>query len=465
MSFRLRAFAVIPLVVGVAGFVYAVSEESSSRPTEQEAGSGAVAVGNTRFCPGIPAGDLADGGFITIANTADIASEARITWLGPSGRQTKTVTVEPHTSTDVIAENVDRVASAIVELDVPGAIVEQHSESEAGNIRTLCTDRTATSWYFADGFTASDSNELLVLTNPYADAAIIDLSYSTVAGRQRPNEYQGFVIPPKSVRILDVASIGARNEQVVSFVIEASTGRIIAGRVQRYRGSGRQGLTVSLGATRTSGDWWFAFGDTSANTAEQLVVYNPGEKPVSVEVAVTGFKPKSAIVQPFTIEVNAGRSAVIDMNGVLGLPPGNHGISVVTLGTGEIVVERVINVIAVNGQIATTVSSPLPQASLSQQWDIAEVQPGERIAIVNVTGTRTQFAVTSFGPAGEVAITGLEAIALAPGACVIVTIPDLAPTGPVRVSAGASVIVEYVSSRGAGRIGYSVALAQTAGAE
>jgi hypothetical protein len=137
----------------------------------------------------------------------------------------------------------------------------------------------------------------------------------------------------------------------------------------------------------------------------------------------------------------------------------------VTLGTGEIVVERVINVIAVNGQIATTVSSPLPQASLSQQWDIAEVRPGEQIAIVNVTGTRTQFAVTSFGPAGEVAITGLEAIALAPGACVIVTIPDPAPTGPVRVSAGVNVIVEYVSSRGAGRIGYSVALAQTAGGE
>jgi len=54
MSFRLRAFAVVPLVVGLAGFVYAISEESDSGSMEQEASSGAVVVETLVFALGSP---------------------------------------------------------------------------------------------------------------------------------------------------------------------------------------------------------------------------------------------------------------------------------------------------------------------------------------------------------------------------------------------------------------------------
>jgi Family of unknown function (DUF5719) len=462
MNARVRTLAVIPLAIGIAGFLYALRQDPNSN-TEVIASDTTSIVGTTRFCPGIPGGELADGGFLTIANTSDVSSEARITWLTTSGHKTATTTVDPHSSARVDVKDDADLAAAVVEMDVEGSIVEQHTLSEAGNIRTLCTDRTATEWFFADGFTASDSNENIVLTNPYSDAAIVDLSYSTVSGRQRPNAYQGFVVPAESVRILDVAEIGARNEQVVSVQVTATTGRFIASRVQRYRGSGRQGLSVSLGSTRVSGDWWFGFGDTSANTAEQLVVFNPGEKPVSVEVALTGYKPKTSVVVPIAIEVPGGASAVIDMNGIAGLPAGNHGISVVTLGTGEVVVERVINVATPSGQVATTISPAIPQRLLTRTWDIAGVMAGDRIAVVNVTGTKTTFSVSSFGPAGEAPLEELSEIVLPAGGCVIVTIPDPAPNGSVRVTAGTIVVVEYLSSRGAGRIGYSASLAQPIG--
>ncbi len=457
----MRMIAVIPLLVGAAAFVVVVrSEDRAAVESSLVTNEDGALVGNTRFCPGIPGGDLADGGWLTIANTSDASAEARITWLTPDGHSSSATVVEARSSAIVQLKDKSDVASAIVEVNIPGVIVEQHATSAAGTIRTLCTDRTATSWIFADGFTASESDERIVLSNPYADAAIVDISYSTIAGRQRPNEYQGFVVPPESVRVLDTAELGARNEQVVSVNIEASIGRIIAGRVQRYRGSGRQGLSVSLGSMRASHDWWFGFGDTSPNTAEQLVVYNPGDRPVSVEVLVTGYKPKTADVQPITIEVAAGTSSVIDVNSIAGLPAGTHAISVTAIDDGEVVVERVINVMAVNGSIATTVSSGIPQAFLTPIWDVARVNAGERISIVNITGHKATISVASFGPAGEVALAGFENLVLAPGALVTIEIPDPAPNGPVRIRADQNVIVEYVSSRGEGLLGYSASLAQ-----
>ena len=454
-----RLIAVLPLLLGIAGFVVAVRNETNDESAVQVEDVDAV-IGNSRFCPGIPGGDLADGGWLTIGNTADVSAEARITWLTEDGQENAVATVDARSSTVVRVEDESTIVAAVVEMNVPGSIVEQHSESEAGTIRTLCTDRTATEWFFADGFTASDSNAQIVLTNPYADAAIVDVSYSTIAGRQRPNAYQGYVIPAETVRILDLAEVGARNEQLVSVQIAASTGRVIAGRVQRYRGSGRQGLGVSLGVTRAAGDWWFGFGDTTDNTAEQLVVFNPGDKPASVEITVVGYKPKTAVVQPFSIEVGAGTSAVIDMNGVTGLPRSTHAISVVASGDAQVVVERVINVINASGQIATTVSSPIAQNALAKVWEVARSRPGERIAVINVTGTKTTFTVSSFGPAGEAPLEGMDEITLAPGASALLTIPDPAPGGPVRITAGVNVVVEYLASRGEGRIGYSAALAQ-----
>ena len=461
MKFWMRLIAVVPLLGGAAGFVVAVrSQNDAATTTEISLPAGGALVGNTRFCPGIPGGDLADGGWITIGNTSDASAEAHITWLTPEGHDTTVTVVDPRSSATVQLKDKQDVAAAIVEVNVPDAIVEQHSTSAAGTIRTLCTDQTATDWYFADGFTASSSDEWIVLSNPYADAAIVDVSYSTVAGRQRPNAFQGYVVPPESVKVLDVAELGARNEQVVSINVQASIGRIVAGRVQRYRGSGRQGLSVSLGITNASKDWWFGFGDTSANTAEQLVVYNPGETPVTVEVLVTGYKPKTAVVQPFSIEVPTGASSVIDMNSIGGLPSGNHAISITAVNNAAVVVERVINVIAVNGSIATTVASGIPQARLTQIWDIARINAGEKISVVNITSRKVTFSVASFGPAGDVPIAGLENLTIAPGVSMIIEIPDPAPNGPVRVRGDHNLIVEYVSSRGEGLLGYSASLAQ-----
>ena len=42
----------------------------------------------------------------------------------------------------------------------------------------------------------------------------------------------------------------------------------------------------------------------------------------------------------------------------------------------------------------------------------------------------------------------------------IIEIPDPAPNGPVRVRGERNLIVEYVSSRGEGLLGYSASLAQ-----
>ena len=73
---------------------------------------------------------------------------------------------------------------------------------------------TSSQWYVADGFTVDDSVDELVLTNPYDVDAVINLDIATASGERSPAEYQGYPVPARSVAVVDLASLGARSEEL-----------------------------------------------------------------------------------------------------------------------------------------------------------------------------------------------------------------------------------------------------------
>ena len=85
-------------------------------------------------------------------------------------------------------------------------------------------------------------------------------------------------MPARSVKSFDMSKEGATEEQLLAIEVRATTGKIIASRAQHYLGGGRLGYSTTLGIPLASNKWWFAGGQTAANTIEKLVLYNPAER-------------------------------------------------------------------------------------------------------------------------------------------------------------------------------------------
>ena len=132
--------------------------------------------------------------------------------------------------------------------------------SRPGTSVAPCTTQPSSEWYLAEGFTAENSNEQLVLTNPYSESAIVDIGFATADGSREPSELQGFPVPPRSVRVIDMDSIAARDEAEVAVKVVATRGNLIVGRAQVYDGGGRLGYSMSLASPALRSQWWFANG-------------------------------------------------------------------------------------------------------------------------------------------------------------------------------------------------------------
>ena len=148
------------------------------------------------------------------------------------------------------------------------AAVEQHVQHPAGRSVAACATGTSDRWIFADGFTGDDSPFQVVLTNPFPTPTIVDVSFVTAEARRAPRQLQGLVLESRSVRVLDLANQGARNETIVAVEVRASAGRLVAGKLQHYLGRGRLGFVAALGASAPSRSWWFPAGEKADGVAE-----------------------------------------------------------------------------------------------------------------------------------------------------------------------------------------------------
>ena len=121
----------------------------------------------------------------------------------------------------------------VVEIEGGTGLGEQRALHPAGDSVSPCANDTCAEWYFADGFTVDGSLETLILTNPYDETASVDLRFATLAGETTPTAFQGFTVPPQSVRTIPIAELGNRDEPVIAVELLASRGRLVAGRAQR----------------------------------------------------------------------------------------------------------------------------------------------------------------------------------------------------------------------------------------
>ncbi len=435
--------------------------------------AGSSQVSSSWFCPGVPGLEKTVTSEIIIANSSDIPLTGKVTFLSSDKPAASApVVVQPFTR-DVIDATGGRKSkhvSAIVELDNGSAAVEQRIIHPAGDSVSLCSNKPSDRWFFADGFTGSDSLFNILLTNPFPDATVVDISFVTADGKREPASLKGIIIEPESVYSLAMGEQGARNEIVLAVSIRASSGRFVAGKLQHFLGRGRLGYSTSLGAASTSRQWWFAGGQKNLDTDEQLVVFNPTDRDQSVSVAFLNGVTDEIFREPLVLTIPAGRVTTLATSKLPAITDGRYGIVVSSItddfvATDQdssdefVVVEQVVSHKS-DKKTSTTTVVGAPFGAPSRIWTVPSGVPvlGGSIIILNATSLVTTIKISTVGPSGLAPINGFEQIELGATATLEVKIPATSADLPIIIEADNEIVVQRDITRGHELIGVSSVL-------
>ena len=410
------------------------------------------------FCPGVPAGESGVGGSLEVTNPSDAPIEGRITAYTTDPNVPavdQPITVEPRSTATVDLDALQPTGtfvSALVEIDGGGGFVEQIAEHPAGNAASACANAASSNWWFADGFTVDDSTERLVLTNPYPDAAIVDIRFVTADGIRRPSRLQGYPVPGRSVQVVTLGELGARDEPILAAQVSATRGRVVVGRAQHYVGGQRLGFTMTLGAPSLNSQYYFADGETGAGISESYAIYNPTDAEVTVFAVFLGLPSTPDFTNDTEVVVPKGGVVILDTADVPNLPAGRHGAVFSTFAADSIVVERILTRPA-GDSIATTVVMGSPPNLASTRWSASvgsDLAVEDTLVVLNVDSVDTTVTVSALGPGGLVPVPGLEAVPLPAAGLITLPVTDPSMLGKAFVvESGQRVFVERLLPRSA----------------
>ena len=188
-------------------------------------------------------------------------------------------------------------------------------------------------YYFAEGYTGTGTNEYLSLTNPSASAANITITYVFSNATEQTRSY---TVPAQAHSVLNINNEVGPN-QAVSMIVQGDQPFVAERSMYTQKGT-LVAATDSIGSTQLSSTWYFGEGNTTNGWSTLLAVLNPSANPVALKVtylwslrALNGFLPRSS---SYTIPAHT-RSTIVLNNALTGL---HFGMAV--SANAAIVVER-----------------------------------------------------------------------------------------------------------------------------
>lgn len=428
------------------------------------------------FCPGVPIIGDGLGGSVTVVNPSEAPLIGHLTVFTDAPdvapieidfevpvRDTYVAQLDELYVAEVPkAQRTGSYLSALVEIAGGGGLVEQLAEHAAGDAVSPCANSTSATWYLADNYTLGDSREDIVITNPFPDDAIVNLSFATKDGTRSPGNLQSLPVTGNSIRVISQESL-AKDEAILSVSVVASTGRVVVARAQRYRGE-RGGYSLSLAAPAPSSAWYFADGLNDGQNFERYSIYNPTGEDAYVLPVFYGLPADSVVGVIDEIAVPAGRVVSFSIADVPELPQGTHGLVFSSLNEVPVVIERAITKTENNSTVTTVVRGVEMYFAVPGyfRWSMA-IGPATAaegaLVILNLSSLDAVVSVKTLGSGGEVVVPDLEAVSLPAGQIVRIAIPESAAAHPLVVTADQPIIVERLLPRGRDLVGRSGSLA------
>ncbi len=294
-----RLPALLAILVVVAGLV-AVSRaghpfhptvRGGSTPVSGPTVAPADAVSSTWYCA---EGTSNEGGradeTVIIANLNPAPITATVTVLsGGRAVATRRERVEALGQRRVTLSSIRAATEpGVIVGALEGGVAVEH-ELARGSDSTVgpCARQASRSWYFAAGDTSAGMEDWLALFNPFADDAIVDLTFLTPEGVQSPLAGQAIVVPRQSRVSVPLQQV-LGNQSELAVLAHARLGRVVAEQSLYSDGSSEPaGLTTALGATGAAPRWRVPSVDGGSGATATLELANFSSASTHVTVGYT----------------------------------------------------------------------------------------------------------------------------------------------------------------------------------
>jgi hypothetical protein len=329
-SSRVIAVAFIAIVITVAVVLDFGGGDAAPPPKGAAAAgptvAGADTVSTTWYCPEGTGSTGRAGETIWVGNLGDKDARADITVMpgGDNEPATRRVTVPRRGQLQVPVSSVLEAAEqpgpagtiigpgVVVEVFGGRSVVEHATagltEAQADVAAGPCVREPARHWYFGAGTTERGAEQRIALFNPFADDAILDLSFVTDAGLVAPADLQSLVVPRRSRVTVPLGNF-LRRQAAIGTEVRVRTGRVVAEQSLAFTSENetRRGVTLSLGTPAQAPSWTLPGVVSEEGSAHAVYIANFADDAAEVEVRAR-FEDENTVT-PSTVQI-AGRSAV-----------------------------------------------------------------------------------------------------------------------------------------------------------
>jgi hypothetical protein len=445
MRTRRILFGALLAVLVVVGLAVGNATASKPKPAPTAATNTALGPdgGNAvSYCPGLPPAVPVAQARIAIANVGRSDASLDVMVLPDKGNPTRS---------QLIVKANSQIVKRRADLGPPGAItmesfggrvvVEEGLEGPTGMDFSPCALQTSTRWEFAAGTTPRGAQQWLVIDDPYASDAKVDVVLRTSAGVRRPDALQGLDIGRRSRTVIAIHDAsGAVRQDRVAVEVNATVGGVVAAQTLIFNSdTGTPGVATTVGVPGPAEHWMFAEGVVPDQGTSMLAVVNVG--PDDADVGVQTIVEKAQASTPVQLTLTPDNVQWVKFGGCrpgeqgcIPLPAGTRfGIDVRAEGGSQIVAQTLGRVPPVASRSGVTTSMGVREAARS--WVFARSQvAGERETTLAVTNpTATQAVIDVNLVQGNTTSNPLRKIRVLPGRRITILVAD--PTTPRRPDA------------------------------
>jgi hypothetical protein len=357
------------------------------------------------YCPGLPADFPLQNQTFTLSNLSDHAARAAVTVHPDGGADpvTRNVTI-PHGSVKAFQRASLPNGPLVIEPFSPDVVVSAGLESDNRLATVPCANTAGADWYFAGGTTVRGVTQWLVLQNPFAADARVDVTLRTDSGLQQPQSLAGQDVPGRSRIIIPIHDVAVRQSRV-SVQVHAELGRVVASQTITWGSTtGAPGVATTIGVVKPASDWWFVGGDTRAGASEFVAIANVGQ--LDARVNVQAQAGSETIVHPVQATVPSGGVNWVQIGGCedatpecLDIPSRTRYVLLVQSDSDAPIVAQTLT--RFDGENALGAASSVGSSTPARQWvvprtyslahrstSIVVSDPGLKAATVSVTVVR-----------------------------------------------------------------------------
>jgi hypothetical protein len=160
---------------------------------------------------------------------------------------------------------------------------------------TPCATRTSAHWYFAAGSTPRGVQQWLVITNPYASDAKVDVTMRTSSGVRKPDELQSMDVARRSRTVIAVHDFAVRQDRV-AVEVDAEVGSVVASEISVFTSdAGSPGVAQAIGSPAPASEWILPGGLARPDATTYVAIANVGDNSAQVDVQATGERRKATL--------------------------------------------------------------------------------------------------------------------------------------------------------------------------